>query len=224
MALNFSFAPVDLPDLLVSVVRTELMDGETWRQGLDPTAGLGRTLAERADELGALLQKLARDPAQLEDLVAEWASAPHRSMQAGPAAASHAAAAVAGATWAGRRVQCVLGVSDVERATEWYGRVLGSAVVSTIPEFGWVEVSTNVEGLTLGLTEMPTTVTNRGAVLDFEVDDLERIRAVLQANGVPVQGPVTEIAGLARVLSAHDLDGNQLMFFEPHDQGAADDR
>jgi predicted enzyme related to lactoylglutathione lyase len=94
--------------------------------------------------------------------------------------------------------------------------VLGSRVVSSIPEFGWVEVSTNVGGLTLGLTEVPTQVSNRGAVLDFEVEDVERIRGVLAANGVRVDAPATEIAGVARVLSARDLDGNKLMFFEPH--------
>jgi ribosomal protein L16 Arg81 hydroxylase/predicted enzyme related to lactoylglutathione lyase len=223
MALNFSFAPVDLPGLLASVVRTELMDSEAWRRGVQATHLVGQALAERAYELSALLQQLARDPDLLAARVAELVEAePAGSTPVRPAAASHAAAAAASATWAGRRVQCVLGVSDVERATEWYRRVLGSTVVSTIPEFGWVELSTNVGGLTLGLTEMPTNVSNRGAVLDFEVDDLNRIRAVLEANGVAVRGPVAEIAGVARIVSAHDLDGNQLMFFEPHDQGAAD--
>ena len=110
----------------------------------------------------------------------------------------------------------MLAVSDAAaRRTGTAGSSV-ARVVSTIPEFGWVEVSTGTLGVTLGLTEVPTQVANRGAVLDFEVDDLELIRQLLAENGVRVATPVTEIAGMARVLSAHDLDGNTLMFFESY--------
>jgi ribosomal protein L16 Arg81 hydroxylase/predicted enzyme related to lactoylglutathione lyase len=217
LALNFSFSPVDLPGLLLSLVRPGLEDHESWRAGLPIGDDTLAVLANRADELAAALHKLALDPALMQARFDE-AAAPPAGSRAQPAAVAHAGALAAGAAWTGHRVQCVLAVADAVKAAHWYGRVLGSRVVSSIPEFGWVEVSTNVGGLTLGLTEVPTQVSNRGAVLDFEVEDVDRIRSVLAANGVGIDTPATDIAGVARVLSARDLDGNKLMFFEPHDQ------
>ncbi len=220
LALNFSFAPVDVAMLLVDLVRPGLTARTDWRIGLaggDPLAELAR----RADELAEALRRLPSDSTitaeRMAGLVAE-PKAPEGGAR--PAAAGHAAAVAASAVHVGHRLQCVLAVSDATKAADWYGRVLGGGVVSTIPEFGWVEVSTGTSGVTLGLTEVPTDVSNRGAVLDFEVDDVERIRGVLAENGVVVDDRPTEIAGVARVLSAHDLDGNRLMFFEPQGQGS----
>lgn len=229
LALNFSFAPVDVGALLVDLVGASLDADETWRSGLsrgDPATEVGR----RAEDLATALHLLAQDPAAIRQRLADRVTdggADHgaeygrRAGGAHPAAAGHAAAVAASAAHAGRRLQCVLAVSDASRAASWYGRVLGSRVVSTIDEFGWVEVTTSSPGVTLGLTEVPTGVSNRGAVLDFEVADLEQVRQALTANGATVEAGSTEIAGVARVLSALDPDGNRLMFFEPHEQGSS---
>jgi ribosomal protein L16 Arg81 hydroxylase/predicted enzyme related to lactoylglutathione lyase len=214
LALNFSFAPVDVAALLVDLVQPDLNAHHDWRSGLAGGEPLDQ-LARRAEELAGALHRLASDPALTPDrvagLVTELAGRPVGSR---PAAAGHAAAVAASAVHAGHRLQCVLAVSDAMKSAEWYGHILGGELVSTIAEFGWVEVSTGTPGVTLGLTEMPTDVSNRGAVLDFEVDDLERVRGLLAENGVRVDDSPTEIAGVARVLSAHDPDGNRLMFFE----------
>ena len=220
LALNFSFAPVDVAALLVDLVRRDLEAQHDWRSGL-AGGDLLVQLAARAGELAGALQELARVPEpDRQRVVALAARSAGWSLASLPAAAGHAAAVAASAAHAGHRLQCVLAVSDAAQAAEWYGHVLGGEVVSTITEFGWVEVSTGTPGVTLGLTEVPTEVSNRGAVLDFEVDDLERVRALLAAHGVRIEQPATEIAGIARVLSAHDPDGNRLMFFEPHEQGS----
>lgn len=219
LALNFSFAPVDVAGLLVDLLRPVLDDDPRWRSGLAGGEPLAQ-LALRAGELSRALHRLASGseltPERVTGLVTQQGA---RSTGSVPAAAGHAAAAAASALHTGYRLQCVLAVSDAAKSAEWYRNVLGGDVVSTIAEFGWVEVSTSTPGVTLGLTEMPTNVSNRGAVLDFEVDDLERIRGVLARHGVHVDDRPTEIAGLARVLSAHDPDGNRLMFFEPHEKG-----
>jgi catechol 2,3-dioxygenase-like lactoylglutathione lyase family enzyme len=220
LALNFSFAPVDVAGLLVDLLRPDLDADHDWRSGLAGGEPLAQ-LARRAGELSRALQRLASGseltPERVTGLVTRQGARPTGSL---PAAAGHAAAAAASAVHAGYRLQCVLAVSDAMKSADWYRNVLGGDVVSTIAEFGWVEVSTGTPGVTLGLTEMPTNVSNRGAVLDFEVDDLERIRGLLAENGILVDDRPTEIAGLARVLSAHDPDGNRLMFFEPHEQGS----
>jgi ribosomal protein L16 Arg81 hydroxylase/predicted enzyme related to lactoylglutathione lyase len=220
LALNFSFAPVDVAGLLLSTIRPALQESESWRAGVPAGADSLEVLAQRADELSTALRELAADPETMTTRMADLATTAPGAAAVQPAAVAHAAAVAASAEWTGHRVQCLLAVSNAVKAAEWYGRVLGSQVVTEIPEFGWIEISTNVPGLTLGLTEMSTNVSNRGAVLDFEVDDVERIRGVLQANGVRVDTPPSEIEGVARVLSARDPDGNQLMFFEPHDTGS----
>ena len=186
LALNFSFAPLDIPEL----------------SGPQPLA----ELASRATELATALRQLAADSDVTTQRLAEALTrAPGRSIGTQPAAAGHADAVAASAVHAGQRLQCVLAVRDAQEAARWWGRM---------------EVSTTVPGVTLGLTELTTGAANRGAVLDFEVGDLEDLRARLNSHGVTVTDPPTEIAGVARVLSAHDPDGNRLMFFEPADEGA----
>lgn len=220
LALNFSFAPVDVAALLVDLVEPGLVADLDWRSGLTGGEPL-ELLARRAHDLAEALHRLSADrPPTYERLTSLLGTSCPRPGGSRPAAAEHAAAVAAGAVHAGHRLQCVLAVSDATKSAEWYGNILGGHVVSTIPEFGWVEVSTSTPGVTLGLTEMPTDVANRGAVLDFEVDDLERVRGLLAENGVGGLESPTEIAGVARVLSAHDPDGNRLMFFQPHEQGS----
>ena len=220
LALNFSFAPLDIPELLFELVRPALQEHTAWRSGMSGPQPLAE-LAARATELATALRQLAADSDVTTQRLAEALTrAPGRSIGTQPAAAGHADAVAASAVHAGQRLQCVLAVRDAQEAARWWGRILGSQVVSSIPEFGWVEVSTTVPGVTLGLTELPTGAANRGAVLDFEVSDLEDVRARLNSHGVTVTDPPTEIAGVARVLSAHDPDGNRLMFFEPADEGA----
>lgn len=223
LALNFSFSPADVAAVLLDLVGPGLRERPGWRAGLsgaeDPVADLRARAGELADALRRVVDEPEPTRQVTRDGLERLVTTSRGRAPARPSASSHAAAVEASArtvAGAGRRLQCVLAVSDAAAAADWYGRVLGGAVVSTIPEFGWVEVSTGTLGVTLGLTEVPTQVANRGAVLDFEVGDLELIRQLLAENGVRVTTPVTEIAGMARVLSAHDLDGNTLMFFESY--------
>ncbi len=226
LALNVSFTAADLTGLLAGLAGQRLLDDSNWRMGLPPArtpAELGGVLAARAEQLARTLRAVAADPRSAEQLLGGAVDPAGRQPESvrGPAAA-RPAPELAPEVPVGRRVQCVLGVTDADKAADWYRRVLGSRRVSAIPEFGWVEVSTPAAGVSLGLTEVGTGVANGGAVLDFEVDDLERIRAVLAANGVPVDDEPVDV-GLARVLSAHDLDGNRLMFFQSLEQGAGAD-
>ena len=120
----------------------------------------------------------------------------------------------------GRNLQCVLGVTDAQRSARWYAAVLGSSVLRAIPEFGWVEVTTPVEGVTSGLTEVGNGTSNAGAVLDFRVDDLERVRTVLAAQGVFVEEPITEVPGVASFLDGSRSGRESLMFFSTDNDAA----
>jgi len=221
LALNFSFSPADVLDALSDQLRPLLEEHESWRAGLPAGSGLSAAwAATRLRELADAVAELADD---VEGVAARLGDRDGHdgARRSGAAADTIAAAAARSADQGARRLQCVVAVSDAEQAARWYARVLDSEVVHRIPAYGWIEVSTPVVGVTLGLTEMPTALANRGAVLDFEVDDLDVVRRTLADNGVAVDAPTTEVAGLARMLTARDLDGNQLMFFEAHNVGGS---
>ena len=226
LALNVAFPPADALGFLADLVRGRLQEQPRWRGGVPAAqpmpdggspAAVRAYLAERVEELVDALRSAVAGP----DLAAHWAAAvrgaPGHAAPTGGGLAMGAVAPRGAATPAGGRLQVVLGVADADRAAAWYGRVLGCRLLSAIPEFGWVELSTAVPGVSLGLTELDAG-TGGGAVLDFGVDDLERMRGVLADNGVTVTDPISEIAGVARFLLAQDLDGNRLMFFEPDDR------
>ncbi|MEU8386306.1 AMP-binding protein, partial [Streptosporangium sp. NPDC048865] len=117
-----------------------------------------------------------------------------------------------------RRLQCVLTVANAEVAAGWYVRMLGCRVLATIPEFGWVELASPVPGVSIGLSEIPTAGVSGGAVLDFQVDDLERVRELLDGDGTTPPARARDVAGVARFLEASDIDGNRLMFYQPDDE------
>lgn len=228
LALNLSFSTAGVLDLLLDTVTQRLQELPYWRAGLPTVPAIDdpdqpglptrvrQYLADRVDDLAAALLAAVDDPA----VAARWAAAVRGDQLIATTARASGLAAGSLPTAPppdGRRLQCVIGVSDSVAAADWYRRVLGCQVVARMPEFGWAELSTPVAGVTLGLTELSETGAGGGAVLDFSVRDVERMRAVLAANGVTITEPVDEIAGVARFLVGHDPDGNRLMFFEPAD-------
>ncbi|MFZ1577779.1 MAG: cupin domain-containing protein, partial [Nostocoides sp.] len=60
LALNFSFAPLDIPELLFELVRPALQEHTAWRSGMSGPQPLAE-LASRATELATALRQLAAD-------------------------------------------------------------------------------------------------------------------------------------------------------------------
>lgn len=220
LAVNISFAPVDVLGLLTGAVRARLEEREAWRSGLPlddgATAGTphGPTreptgfLADRREELIDELRALPLDDGLLTAAT---------SASQGSAAARMAERTRDAGDACDRRLQCVLTVANAEAAAEWYGRMLGCRVLTTIPEFGWIELTSPVPGVSLGLSEIPTPGVTGGAVLDFRVNDLERTRELLDRDGTTPPARMRGVAGVARFLEAQDIDGNRLMFYQPDD-------
>ena len=111
------------------------------------------------------------------------------------------------------RLHCDLRVTDLAKAVEWYGNVLGFAVVHHVPENGWAELETPVARVRVGLTEveaMPPP--GGGAVLTFNVRDLDTTRARLESrDDVRFDGDTCTIEGWVRLATIYDPDGNVLM-------------
>lgn len=110
---------------------------------------------------------------------------------------------------------CALNVTDFAAAAKWYEDVLGFQKIYDIPEMGWGEWATNVPGMTVGLSQVQPGTNDApgpgGATLTFGVHDIEKARARLEAKGVRFDGETREIAGMVKLATFFDPDGNTFM-------------
>jgi predicted enzyme related to lactoylglutathione lyase len=74
-------------------------------------------------------------------------------------------------------------------------------------------MSTNVPGLTLGISQVETGAGGPGgATLTFAVEDIAASRGALETQGVRFDGPTQEIPGMVKLATFFDPDGNAFMF------------
>ena len=109
---------------------------------------------------------------------------------------------------------CALGVSDLDRAIDWYRDVLGFTLLYKQDEMAWCELSSGVDRVNVGLSERREVGGTGGATLTFGVTDLEAAKAALDGRGVRQDGDILEIPGLVRLLTFFDPDDNALMFYQ----------
>jgi catechol 2,3-dioxygenase-like lactoylglutathione lyase family enzyme len=109
---------------------------------------------------------------------------------------------------------CALGVTDLDRSIAWYEKVLGLTLLYRRDDIAWCELATPVAKVNLGLSQVEHAGTKGGATLTFGVVDLEAAKAELDAAAIPQDGPVREIAGMVRLLTFFDPDGNAVMFYQ----------
>src|SRR5919202_4459527 len=111
------------------------------------------------------------------------------------------------------RLHCDLRVTDLDRALAWYTDVLGFSIVHHVPEAGWAELQTPVEAVRVGLTAVETMPRpGGGAVLTFNVRDVDAARAYLEERGdIRFDGDTCTIEGWVRPATVFDPDGNPVM-------------
>ena len=109
---------------------------------------------------------------------------------------------------------CSLGVTDIDRAIGWYRDVLGFELLYRLDDIAWCELKTGVERVNVGLGQVEKPAGKGGSTLTFGVEDIEEAKAALDRHGVPQDGPIRDIAGMVRLLTFFDPDGNALMFYQ----------
>ncbi|ACY13327.1 VOC family protein [Haliangium ochraceum] len=107
---------------------------------------------------------------------------------------------------------CALTVKDLDASLEWYQEVLGFRLLYR--SGNWCELGTDVDGVTVGLSQSSQEIADGGAVLTFGVFDVESVRQSLEKSSVTVEGDIQVIQNLAKLLSFRDPSGNKLMFYE----------
>jgi predicted enzyme related to lactoylglutathione lyase len=110
-----------------------------------------------------------------------------------------------------------MGVTDLDRAIDWYRSALGFTLRYRKEEMGWCELATETLGVNIGLSEVEQVEARGGATLTFGVRDIGRARARLEASGVRFDGDTMTIEGMVKLATFFDPDGNKLMLYQDLD-------
>jgi CreA protein len=106
-----------------------------------------------------------------------------------------------------------INVSDLEKAIEWYGDVLGLELVYKLEQHGWCEMATATKHVTIGLGQTEEQKAG-GVTPTFGVMDIDAARKHLESKDVRFDGDTYEIEGMVRLAMFYDPDGNSFMLAE----------
>lgn len=109
---------------------------------------------------------------------------------------------------------CSIGVTDLDRSIAWYSGVLGFVLLYRSDDIGWCELSTGVDKVNVGLSEVERVGGAGGSIPTFGVTDIDVAKAALDASNVRQDGPIRDIPGLVRLVTFYDPDGNAMMLYQ----------
>lgn len=105
-------------------------------------------------------------------------------------------------------------VKDLAASKAWYQRVLGFAFLYEVPEIAWCELSSGVDRVNIGLSQVESPRVGAGPVPTFGVKDIDAARSTMESQKVRFDGPTQTIPGLVKLATFFDPDGNAYMLFE----------
>jgi CreA protein len=112
-------------------------------------------------------------------------------------------------------------VSNFGAAVEWYRKALGFELVYKLDQYGWGEVRTPYEGITIGLGQSEE-LQHGGTVPTFSVKDIDAARKHLESLGTRFDGDTYQIGDMVKLATFYDPDGNAWMLAQSLDGGGAD--
>ncbi len=105
-----------------------------------------------------------------------------------------------------RDVTLAINVADLGAAIDWYQQAFGFELIYRMDDYGWGEVRTATGGVSVGLSQADGPKGGTRPV--FGVVDIDAARAHLEGAGASFEGPTEEIAGMVKLASFTDPDGN----------------
>ena len=101
-------------------------------------------------------------------------------------------------------------VSDLDKAIEWYTKVLGLEFDYKLDDIGWCEMKTTTPGLTIGLSQVEK-VKVGNTTPTFGIKNIEQARAHLESHNVRFAGPNQTIPDMVKLATFYDPDGHPFM-------------
>jgi predicted enzyme related to lactoylglutathione lyase len=109
---------------------------------------------------------------------------------------------------------CAIQVRDITKSIEWYQSVLGFTLLYHVEEMGWCELSTGVQRVNVGLSQVEAPNVGLCAKLTWGVKDIDAARRSLESKKVRFDGATQEIPGMVKLATFFDPDGNPMMFYQ----------
>jgi catechol 2,3-dioxygenase-like lactoylglutathione lyase family enzyme len=104
-------------------------------------------------------------------------------------------------------------VSDMKASQAWYAKHLGFELKYEVVDYGWCEMSTTIEGVFVGLSQVEEPKVEGGGTVTWSTPNAQESMDYLKASGVKVDEMVV-LPGLVKLVMFYDPDGNHLMLAE----------
>ncbi len=105
-------------------------------------------------------------------------------------------------------------VTDRAKSRDWYRDMLGFEVLFEVDEIGWTEMTNHEAQLTIGLAQSDAVSVSTGTMPVIGVKNLDAARKHLESKGARFTGETVEHAGLVRLATLLDPDGQQIMLYQ----------
>ena len=109
---------------------------------------------------------------------------------------------------------CAMSCSDLDASIQWYQEVLGFTLLYKVDDMAWAELSSPVERVNVGLSQVESPEVKGGATLTWGVKDIDGSRSALEAKNVRFDGDTLTVPDMVKLATFFDPDGNKLMLFQ----------
>lgn len=108
-------------------------------------------------------------------------------------------------------------VADLDKAIDFYTKVVGLELKDKHEMFGWAELQGRDGGARLGLAVMQDENFKPGsnAVVTITVDDIEAAKKDLASKGANMVGETQEVPTICHLQMFSDADGNTMQLYAP---------
>jgi len=103
-----------------------------------------------------------------------------------------------------------LGVSDLDRAIEFYTDTLEFRLEERNDQLNWARIDIGMPDVTIGLGAVAEPAGSGTASFNIGVTDIDAARALLESRGVEFLGPTIRIPGVVELADFRDPDGNKI--------------
>ena len=110
-----------------------------------------------------------------------------------------------------------IGVSDMDRAVQFYTATLGFELTERRDDLQFAHIASNVPGLEIGLNQVPEPKGSGSVVINIGVAHVGEARKLLERRGVVFRGDTAVIPGKVALAGFSDPDGNALRLAGPAD-------